>query len=227
MANFCAMFEQCESACRDLAEELVKFYAFSAEYLLKHRCVDEENSVESDEELMEEELVTDDAAFVAQRRALKTSASKKRILAADAPPTEATRVERRAKRRALRSNLVEELRAEMAEAPERVTDREETRANLRRADAQRRFEEAHFVRLSGAERKRQRLMSKASGDTGGDGLRQLLNFGRYRLPHSETASDDRTNHRREFGNSKAQKRPRHNDNSRKGKPKGEKKKRRK
>uniref|UniRef100_A0A914I529 Uncharacterized protein n=1 Tax=Globodera rostochiensis TaxID=31243 RepID=A0A914I529_GLORO len=213
MANFCAMFEQCESACRDLAEELVKFYAFSAEYLLKHRhrCVDEENSVESDEELMNEELVTDDAAIVAERRALKAGASKKRILAADAPPTEATRVERRAKRRALRSNLVEELRAEMAEAPERVTDREETRANLRRADAQRRFEEAHFVRLSGAERKRQRLMSKANGDTGGDG---------------ETASDDRTN-RREFRNSKAQKRPRHNDNSRKGKPKGEKKKRRK
>ncbi|KAL3121082.1 hypothetical protein niasHT_005342 [Heterodera trifolii] len=218
------MFEQSESPFRELAEELTKFYVFSSEYLQQNR-LEENSAMESDEEMGEEngKQQNDEiaAAAKAKRRALKTVA-KKGIPPTDDAATEGeTRTERRAKRRAQRSSLVEELRAEMGQAPEVVTDQQQTNAIRRRAEAQRRFEEAHFVRLSGGEQKRRRL-NKASGDD--SDLRHLLDFGRYRFRNGETTEEKTTTARQEFRTPKRHKGPKRNDKKRREKKKGGKRK---
>ncbi|KAK6729265.1 hypothetical protein RB195_006361 [Necator americanus] len=81
----------------------------------------------------------------------------------------------RAKRRALQSSLVQELRQQYSDAPEEYREK-----SLRKYEADKereRFEEDHFVRLrmGKAEKKRERLMNR------GNVINDLFNFGNYMM----------------------------------------------
>ncbi|EYB99794.1 hypothetical protein Y032_0120g946 [Ancylostoma ceylanicum] len=86
-----------------------------------------------------------------------------------------TKAVERAKRRALQSSLVQELRQQYSDAPEEF--REKSRRKYEADKERERFEEDHFVRLrmSKAEKKRERLQNRDNA------IDDLFNFGNYMM----------------------------------------------
>ncbi|KHJ98647.1 RNA polymerase III subunit RPC82 helix-turn-helix protein [Oesophagostomum dentatum] len=86
-----------------------------------------------------------------------------------------TKAMERAKRRALQSSLVQELRQQYSDAPEEY--REKSRRKFEADKERQRYEEDHFVRLrmSKAEKKRERLQNRDNA------IDDLFNFGNYMM----------------------------------------------
>ncbi|CAJ0593005.1 unnamed protein product [Cylicocyclus nassatus] len=86
-----------------------------------------------------------------------------------------TKAMERAKRRALQSSLVQELRQQYSDAPEEF--REKSRRKFEADKERERYEEDNFIRLrmSKAEKKRERLMNRDNA------IDDLFNFGNYMM----------------------------------------------